>query len=62
MNAFDVSVVIPAHDGLPDVIEGVGSALAQTRAPLEVIVVDDRSRVGTGDAVERAYGARARRG
>jgi len=59
MSAFDVSVVIPAHDGLPDVLEAAGSALAQTRAPLEVIVVDDRSRDGTGDAVERVFGARA---
>jgi len=56
VSPFQVSVVIPAHNGLPDVLEAVGSALSQTRPPLEVVVVDDRSTDGTADAVERAFG------
>ena len=48
--------MIPAHDALPDVLEAVRSALAQSCAPIEVVVVDDRSTDGTGEAVERAFG------
>ena len=54
---WSCAAVIPAHDGLPDVLDAVRSALAQTRAPAEVIVVDDGSTDGTGDAVERAFGS-----
>jgi glycosyltransferase involved in cell wall biosynthesis len=57
---FRVAAVIPAHDGMPDVIEAVASALEQSLAPAEVVVVDDDSGDGTGDAVERRYGDRVR--
>ncbi len=54
----DVSVVVPAHNGLPDVLEAVESALAQRPAPAEVIVVDDASTDGTADAVWARFGER----
>jgi glycosyltransferase involved in cell wall biosynthesis len=57
---FDCAVAIPAHDALPDVIEAVASALAQTLPPAEIVVVDDASRDGTGDEVERRFGAAVR--
>ncbi|HTR96530.1 MAG TPA: glycosyltransferase family A protein [Candidatus Acidoferrales bacterium] len=57
---FDAAVVIPVRDGLPDVLEAVASALAQTQAPAEIVVVDDASQDGSGDAVERRFGARVR--
>ena len=60
MSAFRASVVIPARDGLPHVIEAVDSALAQTLPPAEIVVVDDDSRDGTGEAVERRFGDRVR--
>ena len=53
---FAFAAVVPAHDALPDVLDAVGAALAQTHAPAEVIVVDDRSSDGTGDAVENRFG------
>jgi len=53
--ALDVSVVIPARDGLPDVLDAVRAARAQTLAPREIVLVDDASSDGTGDAVERAF-------
>ena len=53
---FAAAVVIPARDALPDVLEAVESALAQTRPPAEVLVVDDSSRDGTGTAVEERFG------
>jgi glycosyltransferase involved in cell wall biosynthesis len=54
--ALEVTAVIPAHNGLPDVLEAVDSALAQTLPPVEVVVVDDGSEDGTGDAVAHAFG------
>jgi glycosyltransferase involved in cell wall biosynthesis len=60
MSGRTFAAVIPAHDGLPDVLDAVGSALSQSRGPAEVIVVDDRSQDGTGDAVERRFGAAVR--
>lgn len=44
------SVIIPAYEAAAFVGEAVGSALAQTVAPLEVIVVDD----GSSDDLEGA--------
>jgi glycosyltransferase involved in cell wall biosynthesis len=57
---FDVSVVVPVRDGLPDVLDAVGSALSQVPPPLEVVVVDDASTDGSADALERRYGTAVR--
>ncbi len=51
-----VSVVIPAYDAGRFVAKAVATALAQTRAVLEVLVVDDGSRDETA-AIARAAGA-----
>jgi hypothetical protein len=53
---FDVAVVIPSRDAQPHVLVAVESALAQTRPPVEVIVVDDASSDGTGAAIEARFG------
>lgn len=45
----DIAVVVTAHDQGDLVREAVGSALAQTRRPAEVVVVDD----GSADAGSR---------
>lgn len=55
-----VSAVIPAHNAMPDVIEAVESVLAQHPPVHEIVVVDDRSSDGTGDAVRARFGDRVR--
>lgn len=40
---MDISIVIPCHNGQPYLAQAIGSALAQTRPPAEVIVIDDSS-------------------
>ncbi len=55
-NPRGVSAVVPAHNGLPDVLEAVESALGQSLPPAEVLVIDDRSTDGTAEAVERRFG------
>jgi len=58
-----VSVVIPARDeaeGLPAVLEGVKAALDGARVPYEIVLVDDGSVDGTGEAARKA-GARVLR-
>jgi glycosyltransferase involved in cell wall biosynthesis len=58
-----VSVVIPARDeaeGLPAVLEGVKAALDGARVPFEIVLVDDGSSDGTGEAARKA-GARVLR-
>jgi glycosyltransferase involved in cell wall biosynthesis len=54
------SVVIPCRNAERTVGDAVRSALEQTEPPLEVIVVDDASDDGSGDAARRA-GARVLR-
>jgi glycosyltransferase involved in cell wall biosynthesis len=52
-----VSVVIPAKDeaeGLPAVLSGVKAALEGARLTYEIVVVDDGSTDGTGDAARSA--------
>ena len=46
------TVVIPAYNSERFIAKAIGSALAQTHAPLEVIVVDDGSQDGTGRIVQ----------
>ena len=53
---FLAAAVIPARDALPDVLDAVESALAQTLLPVEVLVVDDGSGDGTRAAIERRFG------
>lgn len=47
-----VSVVIPTHNRRDSCRLAIESVLAQTVAPLEVIVCDDRSTDGTGEMVQ----------
>jgi glycosyltransferase involved in cell wall biosynthesis len=55
-----VSCVIPTYNRRSRVPGAIRSALEQTYAPLEVIVVDDGSTDGTADALERDFGDRIR--
>jgi len=57
MTAPRVSVVMPVHDGARWLREAVDSALGQTLADLELIVVDDGSTDATADILA-AYGDR----
>ena len=47
-----VSVCIPAHEPGRYLAEAVGSVLAQGRGDVEVLVVDDGSTDGSGEAIE----------
>ena len=48
-----VSVIIPAYNAAAYVMRAVESALAQTRAPLEILVIDDGSKDDTRHIVKR---------
>jgi glycosyltransferase involved in cell wall biosynthesis len=61
MNAPLVSIVIPVYNGANYLREAIESALAQTYANTEVVVVNDGSRDnGQTRAVARSYGDRIR--
>lgn len=53
-----VSVIIPTIGRLEYIDEAIESALAQTRGPVEVIVVDDGATDGTAEHVARRPGVR----
>lgn len=55
-----VAAVLPAHNAMPDVLEAVQSVLDQDRPVDEIVVVDDRSTDGTGDALRARFGERVR--
>jgi chlorobactene glucosyltransferase len=55
-----VSVIIPARNEARNIARCVRSVLATAYAPLEVIVVDDRSTDGTAEIIEPAAGGRLR--
>ena len=50
--SLPISVVIGAHNAAPFVLETLASIARQTRAPREVIVVDDGSSDGTAELAE----------
>ena len=50
---MSVSVIIPAYNASNVISRSVASALAQTKQPSEVIVVDDASIDGTADVVRQ---------
>lgn len=54
-----ISVIIPTYNRAREVGAAIDSALAQTRAALEIIVVDDGSADETADVLAR-YGERIR--
>ncbi len=54
-----VSVIIPTYNRLPMLKEAVDSVLAQDYEDMELIVVDDGSTDGTGEAM-KGYGGRVR--
>ncbi len=60
MSGFEVTAVIPVRDGLPDVLEAVESVLAQTQPVADIVLVDDASRDGSAEAVERRFPGRVR--
>jgi len=55
-----VAVIIPLYNQRATVGEAIASVFAQTRVPEEIIVVDDGSTDGSGDAVEREFPGRVR--
>jgi len=57
---LEFAAAIPARNALPDVLEAIQGALDQTLPPAEIVLADDGSTDGTGDAVERRFGARVR--
>lgn len=52
MKPSDISVVVPLYNKRRDVGAALASVLAQTVAPLEIIVVDDGSTDGSAEVVE----------
>lgn len=59
-SSAQISVVIPTYNSGALLKQTLDSALGQTVAPLEIIVVDDGSTDGTADWIAANYGARVR--
>lgn len=55
-----MSVIIPTYNRRELVLGAVRTVLAQTRPVEEILVVDDGSTDGTGDALKQAFGDRVR--
>lgn len=53
-------MIIPTYNRRELVQRAIGTVLAQTREVQEILVVDDGSTDGTGDALARAFGDRIR--
>jgi glycosyltransferase involved in cell wall biosynthesis len=60
MSTALVSVIIPTYNRAHLVVRAIDSALAQTHANVEIIVVDDGSADGTGDLIQCRYAAEPR--
>lgn len=56
----EVSVIIPTYNRRELVQRAIASVLSQTRPVEEIIVVDDGSDDGTGEALAQAFGDRVR--
>lgn len=54
------SVVVTCYNYRDFVVEAIDSALAQSRVPLEIVVVDDGSTDGSGALLQQRYGADVR--
>ena len=59
MTSFLISCIVPVFNGERYLREALGSILAQTYRPLEIIVADDGSTDGTSEIVA-AFGDRVR--
>ncbi|MEM7786276.1 MAG: glycosyltransferase [Bacteroidota bacterium] len=58
MNPPLASAILPVYNGARFLVEAVESVLAQTYAPVEVVVVDDGSTDGSAEIAERYDGVR----